>query len=80
MAKKQEHDDGRLRRHENVVAATDLPHVPTGTKGKVQLVNGLSWIRYWVRFENGEQLGQLNRDDLVRLDDWDFRTGAPKAA
>ncbi len=80
MAKEKKDDDGRLRRREKVVAAIDLPHVPAGTKGKVLLVNGLTWIRYWVRFENGEQLGQLDGTVLARVDEWDFRTGAPKAA
>jgi len=79
MAKKKV-DDGTLRRHEKVVAATDLPHVPAGTKGKVMLVNGLTWVRYWVRFENGVELGQVNRHELARRDDWDFRTNEPKAA
>ena len=65
MAKKQKNDDGRLSRREKVVADNDLPHVPAGTKGKVQLVNGLSWIRYWVRFENGEQIGQLKKGAKV---------------
>ena len=69
-----------LRRHAKVVAAVDLPNVPVGTKGKVMLVNGLTWIRYWVRFDNGVQLGQLNRAQLAHRDDWDFRRNEPKAA
>lgn len=76
-------DDGgnaTLKRHEKVVAAADLPHVPAGTKGKVMLVNGLTWIRYWVRFENGQQLGQLDGSVLARRDEWDFRRNERKAA
>ena len=42
-----------LRRKDAVVAAVDLRDVPAGTKGKVVIVNGLKWIRYWVRFDNG---------------------------
>ncbi len=74
------HDDGKLRRREKVVAAVDLPRVPAGTKGKVIMVNGMTWIRYWVRFENGIDLGQVSRDELARVDEWDFRAGRPKAA
>ena len=73
-------DDGPLRRHEKVVAAVDRPNVPAGTKGKVMLANGLTWKRFWVRFENGVQLGQISRHELVRRDDWDFRTNGPKVA
>ena len=45
--------DAPFRKGEKVVATVPLPGVPEGTKGKVKLVNGLSWTRYWVFFENG---------------------------
>lgn len=70
--------DDRLRRHEKVVAASDLAGVPAGTKGKVQLVNGMAWVRYWVRFENGATLGQLHGHQLARASEWDFRRNEPK--
>jgi len=38
---------------DRVRAVVDLPGVPVGTKGKVILADGLSWLRYTVRFENG---------------------------
>ena len=60
-----------LRRHQQVVATEDLPGVPTGTHGKVQLVNGFSWVRYRVRFDNGEELGFLNRDQLAPAKGWE---------
>lgn len=62
MAKKD--DDGLLKRRQKVCAAIDLPGVPAGTRGKVYLVNGLTWIRYRVAFENGVELGSLDRDVL----------------
>ena len=40
MAKKRDGDE--LRRHEQVVAAVDMPGVPAGTPGKVTLVNGFA--------------------------------------
>ena len=55
--------NGQHRHHQRsekgarVIAAHGLAHVPEGTKGKVVLVNGLSWIRYWVRFDNGVTIG-----------------------
>ena len=76
MAKKND-DPTLLRRHQKVVAAVDLPRVPAGTKGKVMMVNGFTWVRYWVRFGD-IQLGQLDRSTLERVEDWDFRRNEPK--
>ncbi|MFM7509460.1 MAG: hypothetical protein ACKO5A_07925 [Actinomycetota bacterium] len=59
-----------LRRRQKVVAAVDLPGVPAGTHGRVQLVNGFSWVRYRVHFDNGEELGFLDRDQLVTAKEW----------
>ena len=69
MAKGQE--DPKFKRHQKVVAVVDLPGVPAGTKGKVQLVNGFRWIRYWVVFKNGVELGQLGNEQLTTPDAWD---------
>ena len=61
--------DTPFRTGENVRTTRDLPGVPEGTRGKVKLVNGLhTWIRYWVKFDNGEIIGQVCQDDLVRPD------------
>jgi hypothetical protein len=60
----------QLKRHEKVVAAVDLPGVPAGTPGKVFLVSGFTWVRYRVRFENGAEIGTLDRDVLMRRADW----------
>jgi hypothetical protein len=57
-------DDGLLKRHQKVKAAVDLPGVPAGTRGKVYLVAGLSWIRYRVAFDNGVEIGSLDRTVL----------------
>jgi hypothetical protein len=63
-------DDDILRKGATVVARTDLRDVPEGTKGKVVLVNGLTWIRYWVRFENGVAMGSVNRANLATPAEW----------
>jgi hypothetical protein len=60
-----------LRRKERVVAAVDLPGVPAGTAGRVIIVEGFTWIRYWVRFDNGVVRGSINRNKLARPDEWD---------
>jgi hypothetical protein len=54
-----------FKQHSKVAAARDLPGVPAGTKGKVLLVNGFSWVRYRVRFENGVERGMLHAEDLT---------------
>lgn len=60
-----------LRRKERVKAAVDLRDVPEGTEGRVMLSNGVDWIRYWVSFDNGVDMGSLDRSKLVRVDEWD---------
>lgn len=59
----------QLRKGTKVVATTDLRGVPEGTEGKVIMVSGLSWIRYWVRFANGVALGSIARHKLATKDD-----------
>jgi hypothetical protein len=59
-----------LRKGDKVVASADLRGVPQGTKGKVALVEGLSWVRYWVRFDNGTAIGSVNRSHLATPEEW----------
>lgn len=54
--------------------------VPEGTAGKVIHVQGLSWIRYWVWFDNGERVGTLGRTKLATTDEWSRRFDAPVEA
>jgi hypothetical protein len=44
--------------------------VPEGTAGKVIHVQGLSWIRYWVWFDNGLRVGTLGRNKLATPTEW----------
>jgi hypothetical protein len=50
---------------QRVVAAHDLEGVPAGTAGTVVSVNGLSWTRYRVTFENGVELNLLDGSHLA---------------
>lgn len=63
----------KFDRHAKVVAAVDLPGVPAGTPGKVYLVNGVTWKRYRVAFQNGVELGSLDGTVLVSRDEWAAR-------
>lgn len=61
----------RIKSGAKVKATVDLPGVPKGTHGKVALSNGVTWKRYWVRFENGELLSHVDHDDIVIARGWD---------
>ena len=60
-----------LSKKSRVVAARDLVGVPEGTSGRIELVNGLTWIRYWVQFDNGVWVGSVDADAVVAEDDWE---------
>lgn len=59
-----------FKRHEKVVAAVDLPGVPAGTRGRVMLRTGFSWIRYRVYFDNGVEMPWLDAEQLARPKDF----------
>ena len=63
-------DKGALPVKERVVAVRPLVGVPEGTAGRIELVAGLTWIRYWVHFDNGVWLGSVDKDAVVTEDDW----------
>jgi hypothetical protein len=60
-----------FKRKDKVVAAVAMPGIPEGTPGRVTMVAGFDWIRYWVYFENGVSRGSLNRSKLARASDWE---------
>ena len=67
--------DTEFRRNERVVALQDLVGVPAGTAGRVLLVDGLTWIRYRVLFENGVDIGSIDGSHLARPRDFERRRG-----
>lgn len=67
---KAKEDPHVLRRKEKVRAAVDLRDVPEGTTGRVVVTTGLDWIRYFVAFDNGVEMGSVHRDKLVRAKEW----------
>ena len=56
-----------------VVATIALRGVPEGSTGKVIHVQGLSWTRYWVWFDNGQRVGTLGRNKLATPIEWEHR-------
>lgn len=63
--------DAPFNKNEVVKATIDLPGVPSGTEGRIKIINGFDWRRYWVFFDNGVDLGQLDEHDLVRPAHWE---------
>jgi hypothetical protein len=59
-----------FRRNEWVKNLDDLPGVPAGTRGRVYLVDGFTWTRYRVLFENGADIGSLDGAVLARPRDF----------
>jgi hypothetical protein len=55
-----------FRRNERVKTLDDLPGVPLGTEGSVLLVDGFTWTRYRVSFDNGYDLGSIDGSHLSR--------------
>jgi hypothetical protein len=53
-----------LRMNDRVRAIVDMHGVPVGTEGKVILANGFSWQRYRVLFENGAEIGDLDKRQI----------------
>jgi hypothetical protein len=60
-----------LKRGQKVRLVDDLPGVPAGTQGKVSVANGFTWLRYWVRFNNGMVVGHVDHEKLVRAKDYE---------
>lgn len=59
-----------FRRGEKVKNLDDLPGVPAGTVGRVYLVDGFTWTRYRVLFDNGVDIGSLDGAALARPKDF----------
>ena len=60
-----------LKKGENVKLVVDMPTVSAGTAGKVAIANGLTWKRYWVRFNDGQILGHVDHFNLVKSKHYD---------
>jgi len=74
----------QLKRRAKVVSLTDLRGVPRGTTGRVTMVSGLTWIRYFVDFDNGVSIPSVDRSVIATPAEWrnwkDRPAGAPSIA
>ncbi len=60
----------QLKRKARVVSVSDLRGVPRGTPGRVAMVSGLTWIRYFVDFDNGVSMPSVDRLRLATPTEW----------
>mgnify|MGYP001028082789 FL=1 len=59
------------KRGEKVRLLEDIPGYPAGSTGKISVANGLTWKRYWVRFADGNAVGHVGHDLLVRAKEYE---------
>lgn len=64
----------KFRRWTPVISIKDLRDVPAGTKGKVLMPVGFTWIRYHVLFDNGVEVSSLDETSIA-LDESGKKTG-----
>jgi len=67
-----------LKVNQKVHALKELVGVPRGTSGKVLLIGGVSWRRYWVDFENGVSMPGVDRTDVGPADEWARQKDGPQ--
>jgi|GEM_PF-1522011 len=69
------------KRHQKIVAATDLVGVPAGTRGRIMYVAGMTWIRYRVEFVNGVEIGNVDGAVIMPVAEWEqIEADAARAA
>jgi len=61
-------DPDALRVGDRVVAVQPVGAIPVGTRGRIKLVDGFGWTRYWVAWETGEWIGSVDAHAVVAVD------------
>jgi len=61
-------DPDVLRVGDRVVAVEPVGAIPEGARGRIKLVDGFGWRRYWVAWETGEWMGSVDGDAVVAVD------------
>ena len=60
-----------LKPHTKVRSVVELDGIEKFSDGKIELANGVTWLRYWVRFNNGEVVGHVSHGDVIPVKFWD---------
>jgi hypothetical protein len=63
--------DGELQRGDRVIAVKAIGPVPEGTGGTMKVVDGLTWVRYWIKWDTGHWIGSISQDQVVPADQYD---------
>jgi hypothetical protein len=66
-----------------VVAVEPVGDIPEGTRGRIKVVDGFGWVRYWVAWDTGEWTGSVDSASVVRtdrLEQWRAEQEAAQAA
>jgi hypothetical protein len=58
-------DPNALRVGDVVVAVEPVGAIPEGTRGRIKVVDGFEWIRYWVAWDTGEWTGSVDNSAVV---------------
>ncbi len=58
-------DTGVLRPGDKVVAVQPVGAIPEGTRGRIKVVDGFEWVRYWVAWETGAWTGSVDNVAVV---------------
>jgi len=58
-------DPNALRVGDIVVAVEPVGAIPEGTRGRIKVVDGFEWIRYWVAWDTGEWTGSVDNSAVV---------------
>jgi hypothetical protein len=75
--------DDSPRVGDRVVAVEPIGDIPEGTQGRIKVVDGFGWVRYWVAWETGEWMGSVDSASVVRtdrLDQWRAERDAAQVA
>jgi len=59
-----------LKRGQKIRLLSEISGHPAGAEGKVAIANGVTWLRYWVRFSDGASVGHIDHSVLVRAKDY----------
>jgi hypothetical protein len=54
-----------LRRGDKIIAVKAIGRTPEGAKGRIQVVDGFKWTRYWVLWDTGEWTGSVDAGSVV---------------
>jgi hypothetical protein len=66
-----------LKRGQKVVALTDFRGVPRGTVGRIEMVSGIAWTRYFVDFATGVSVATVDRSKIATPDEWKTKKDQP---